>query len=141
MRGDQLALSALADRCVRFNRLRIQGEAPRERPDAVAASCRLLDFTLRPLLGDTRHGDAGQDYLRVARELTAMTGSGPSCATPGSCVPSALVDAWPGAEDGRPARIGRARTARGSATCWPWPLRSGGLVGDVVTAARRSGRR
>jgi hypothetical protein len=135
MRGDQLALSALADRCARFNRLRVQGEAPRERPAAVAASARLLDFTLRPLLGDSRHGDAGEDYVRLARELTAMTGLWALLRDARELCPEDLVASWPGADDGRPARTaqlgpGRFRDLLARAGA------SDGVVGDLVAAAR-----
>ena len=85
---------ALADRCVRFSRLRILGEAPGDRPAAVAASCRLLDFTLRPLLGETRHGDVGEDYLRVARELTATTAVWALLRDARALCPDALVAAF-----------------------------------------------
>ena len=135
MRGDQLALSALADRCARFNRLRIQGESPQERAAAVAASCRLLDFTLRPLLGDPRNGDVGEDYLRVARDLTAMTGLWGLLRDARELCSDGLVARWPGARDGRPARTAelgpeRFRDLLGLAG------QSDGLVGEVVTAAR-----
>jgi hypothetical protein len=135
MRGDQLALSALADRCARFNRLRIQGVAPRDRPGAVAASCRLLTFTLRPLLGDARHGDAGETYLRFARELTAMTGLRALLRDAREVCPRDLLAAWPGAEDGRPARTGELGPDRFRDLL----RRAGaaeGLVGDLVAASR-----
>ena len=51
----------------RFNRLRIQGEAAADRPAAVAASCRLLGLHAAVRSSATpRHGDVGEDYLRVA---------------------------------------------------------------------------
>lgn len=133
MRGDQLALSALADRCTRFNRLRIQGVAPDDRPGAVAASCRLLDFTLRPLLGDTRHGDVGEDYLRVARELTAMTGLWTLLRDAREQCPADLVARWPGAGDDRPARV--AELDRGQfRDLLTRAGASSGLAADVVAA-------
>ncbi len=134
MRGDQLSLSALADRCARFNRLRIQGEAAADRPAAVAASCRLLGFTLRPLLGDPRHGDVGEDYLRVAGELTAMTGLWAVLRDAVELCPDELVAHWPGAQDGRPARTAELGPAR-YRQLLERAGASEGLVGELVAAS------
>ncbi|MEO7351887.1 MAG: hypothetical protein ABIR34_04580 [Marmoricola sp.] len=139
MRGDQLALSALADRCARFNRLRIQGEAPADRPAAVFASCRLLDFVLRPLLGDAGRGGPGEGYLRVAHELTAMTALWTVMRDGGDARSSGLVARWPGASEDQPARIAELdrslfRALLDEATQSP------GLEADLVAASREPAR-
>jgi hypothetical protein len=107
MKGDQMAVSAVADACARYNRVRIQGVAAKERPGAVRESCRLLDFALRPMVGDTAAGEPGQAYLGLACDLMAMTALWALLRDGGDLRPGEIIPLWPGAADGSPARLGQ----------------------------------
>jgi hypothetical protein len=136
MRGDNLAVSALADACTRFNRLRIQGEVPAERPAAVAASCALLDFVLRPLLSSAGQGNPDEGYLRMAADLMAMTGLWSVMRDGGPERPAAVAALWPLGPEGQPVRLAQLgrrafQEILGTASLTP------GLAGDLVAASRR----
>jgi hypothetical protein len=135
MQGDYLAASTLADACARFNRARIQGAAPADRPAAVAASCSLLDFVVRPVLADPREG-----YLQIAAELMAMTGLWTVLRDGGDARPAELIALWPGASEGEPVRLAELGRIQFRAILQA-ASQTSGLAGELVAATLAGGMR
>ena len=136
MKGDQIAVSAVADACARYNRIRILGVAAQERPAAVRESCRLLEFVLRPMVGESAAGEPGQSYVGLACDLMAMTALWAVLRDGGEARPEEIIPLWPGAHDGVPARLGqlgreRFRQILEAASTTP------GMAAELIDASRQ----